>query len=52
MGLQEKLYNATSVTYLVVLVWWIACLWRDEPGGESAAAVQVDAGKDASRDVS
>jgi len=31
VGLQEKLFNATDVVYIVVLVWWIACLWMDEP---------------------
>jgi hypothetical protein len=33
MNLQEKLFNASNVVYLVVLLWWIACLWVDEPGG-------------------
>ena len=32
IGLQEKLYNASSVIYLAVLVWWIAFLWCEEPG--------------------
>ena len=32
LGLQEKLYNANSTVYIVVLVWWIASLWREEPG--------------------
>jgi hypothetical protein len=32
MGIQEKLYNATSLTFLAVLIWWIACLWINEPG--------------------
>ena len=36
MGLQDKLYNATSGAYLAVLVWWIACLWINEPGTEQA----------------
>lgn len=49
MGLQEKLYNATSVTFLVVLIWWIACLWRDEPGG---APVLVEARGETHRGVS
>ena len=35
MGIQEKLYNANSVIFLAVLVWWIACLWIDEPGTET-----------------
>lgn len=37
-GLQEKLFNGNSVVYLVVLVVWIICLWRDEPGGTAADA--------------
>jgi hypothetical protein len=28
------LNNANSVIFLVVLVWWIVCLWIDEPGTE------------------
>jgi hypothetical protein len=35
MGIQEKLYNATSVTFIAVLIWWIACLWVNEPGTEA-----------------
>lgn len=36
VGLREKLFNANSVVYLLVLVWWIVCLWIDEPGTQSA----------------
>ncbi len=36
MGLREKLFNANSVVYLLVLIWWIVCLWIDEPGTQSA----------------
>ncbi len=32
VGLREKLFNANSAIYLVVLIWWIVCLWFDEPG--------------------
>ncbi len=32
MGLRDKLFNSNSVVYLLVLIWWIVCLWRDEPG--------------------
>ena len=39
MGIQEKLYSANSAIFLAVLVWWIACLWINEPGtGIPAAA--------------
>ena len=32
MGLGEKLSNANSTIYIAILIWWIVCLWRDEPG--------------------
>lgn len=32
LGLRDKLFNANSAVYVAVLVWWIVCLWRDEPG--------------------
>jgi asparagine N-glycosylation enzyme membrane subunit Stt3 len=38
MGLQDKLYNASSVIMVLVIVWWIVCLWRNEPGSAPAAA--------------
>jgi hypothetical protein len=34
VGLMNSLNNANSVIFLVVLVWWIVCLWIDEPGTE------------------
>lgn len=37
VGLREKLFNANSVVYLVVLIWWIVCLWIDEPGAAPPA---------------
>jgi hypothetical protein len=37
VGLQEKLFNATSVVFLLAIVWWIVCLWIDEPGAKDAA---------------
>ena len=41
LGIQEKLYNANSVLFLAVLVWWIACLWINEPGTEAPVAVEA-----------
>lgn len=41
MGIQEKLYNANSAIFLAVLVWWIACLWINEPGTEIPATAGV-----------
>lgn len=31
VGLGARLVNANRVVFLAVLVWWIACLWVDEP---------------------
>jgi hypothetical protein len=38
IGLQGKLYNAGSAVYVLALVWWIACLWINEPGQNSDAS--------------
>ena len=50
IGLQEKLLNTTSAVYLIVLVWWIVCLWIDEPApvattqaGPEVAAEAIEA---------
>ena len=32
LGLQEKLLNTNTAVYVIVLIWWIVCLWMDEPG--------------------
>jgi len=32
VGLQGKLLNTNSAVYVIVLIWWIVCLWMDEPG--------------------
>jgi hypothetical protein len=42
LGLQGKLLNANSVVFLAVLVWWIVCLWINEPGSETPAAVEAE----------
>ncbi len=45
VGLREKLFNGNSVVYLAVAIWWIVCLWIDEPGGAELAEVAVPVGK-------
>ena len=35
LGLRDKLFNANGAVYIAVLIWWIACLWIDEPGAAS-----------------
>ena len=32
IGLGGKMVNANKAVYIAVLLWWIACLWKDEPG--------------------
>lgn len=39
MGLQGRMYEANNVIYFCVLVWWIVCLWMDEPGQSARAVV-------------
>jgi hypothetical protein len=42
MGLWEKLTNTNSTVYIAILIWWIVCLWRDEPG-QASSSVQSSA---------
>ncbi len=37
LDLRDKLIHANNAAYLCVLVWWITCLWFDEPGAAQAA---------------
>jgi hypothetical protein len=37
--LLRRLFNASGSVYVAVLLWWIVCLWNDEPG----AVVAVEA---------
>lgn len=39
LGIQEKLLNTNSAVYVLVLVWWIICLWNDEPGSLRQAEI-------------
>lgn len=32
IGIQEKLLNTNSAVYVLVVIWWVACLWIDSPG--------------------
>jgi len=34
--LYGKLVNADRIVYIVALIWWIACLWFNEPGTEQS----------------
>lgn len=41
MNLREKLIHGNNVAYLCVLVWWIACMWFDEPGATPAVEAET-----------
>jgi len=38
ISLQSHLLNANSMAVLAVMLWWIVCLWIDEPGAAQAIA--------------
>lgn len=44
INLRENLFNANSFVYLAVVIWWIACLWIDEPGSAEPGAILVPVG--------
>jgi hypothetical protein len=37
LGLRDKLFNADGAIYVAVFLWWIICLWMDEPGSGAEA---------------
>jgi hypothetical protein len=47
LKIQEWLYNSNSIVYVLVLILWIVCLWREEPT-EQAGIALVAAPKQAS----
>jgi hypothetical protein len=36
LDLRDRLFNSSGALYVAVLVWWIVCLWMDEPGAGAA----------------
>ena len=32
LNFHDRLINSSGALYVVVLIWWIVCLWIDEPG--------------------
>jgi hypothetical protein len=50
LGLQSHLLNANSMVVLAVMIWWIVCLWIDEPGA-AAATVSADANTPAAAEI-
>ena len=43
LGLGERLSNTNSTIYIAILLWWIVCLWRDEPGAARIAQTASEA---------
>ncbi len=41
LGLRDKLFNANSAVFVAVLVWWIVCLWLDEPGTAAEPPAEI-----------
>lgn len=42
LALRDRLFNINSTVYVLVLVWWIICLWRDEAGRLGTAVTLGD----------
>jgi hypothetical protein len=42
LGLRDKLVNGTGAIFVAVLLWWIVCLWIDEPGTKSPAELPAE----------
>lgn len=47
LDLRDRLFNTNSAIYVAVLIWWIVCLWFDEPGTSTNAAIPVNETVDA-----
>jgi hypothetical protein len=39
MDLRDRIFYANSAVLVLALIWWIACLWKNEPGNESGSDV-------------
>jgi hypothetical protein len=46
MGMVNSLNTASGVILLMVLLWWIICLWSDEPGTEKQGTGNRDHGSE------
>ncbi len=53
VGLRDKLVNGNSAVYLAATLWWIVCLWIDEPGSApvEAEALPVETGEPAEKEL-
>ncbi len=37
LDLRDRLFNANRAIYIAILIWWIVCLWIDDPASAAAA---------------
>jgi hypothetical protein len=37
LAIRDNLLNANNAVYIAVLIWWILCLWREDPESAKAA---------------
>jgi hypothetical protein len=45
IGLRDKIFNANGAVFIAVVLWWIYCLWNDEPGANpNGGEVPVEEG--------
>jgi hypothetical protein len=42
LGLQGKLYNASSAIFVLALIWWIICLWINEPAPSEQGSIPAE----------
>jgi hypothetical protein len=45
LGLHDKIVNGNGIVYAIVVVWWIVCLWIDEPGKSESGSGGPEAGE-------
>jgi hypothetical protein len=41
LKLRDNIYNANNIVFVLVVIWWIAWLWLDEPGTARTTAEQL-----------
>ena len=51
LDLQNHLLNADSMVTLAVIIWWIVCLWIDEPKPAQEAATAVGPPADSAEEI-
>ena len=47
LDVRDRLFNTNSAVYILVLIWWIVTLWKDEPGAPVKATAQLEPELDA-----